>query len=96
MVKALAPTAPPSIKGAQNATTVDTRSKTVALCTKRVHLLTPTTQRNQISQGHKYKQTGTNSMQHANASWGDTPASAHLSRVTPKSQGSLLAPAQTL
>ena len=25
-----------------------------------------------------------------------TPANAHLSRVTPKSQGSLLAPAQTL
>ena len=51
-----------------------------------MHLLTLTTQRNQISQGHKFKaarthkQTGTNSMQYANASWGDTPANAHLSR----------------
>ena len=102
VISALAPTAPPPIKAAQNATTVDTRSKTVALCTRRVHLLTPTSQRDQISQGHKFagarthRQTGTNSMQYANASWGDTPANAHLSRVTPKSQGSLLAPAQTL
>ena len=34
------PTAPPPIKAAQNATTVDTRSKTVAQGTRRVHLLT--------------------------------------------------------
>ena len=98
VISALAHTAPPPIKAAQNATTADTRSKTVALCTRRVHLLTPTSQ---ISQGHKFagarthRQTGT-IMQYANASWGDTPANAHLSRVTPKSQGSLLAPAQTL
>ena len=39
VISALAPTAPPPIKAAQNATTVDTRSKTVALCTRRVHLL---------------------------------------------------------
>ena len=45
VISALAPTAPPPIKAAQNATTVDTRSKTVALCTRRVHLLTPTSQR---------------------------------------------------
>ena len=51
VISALAPTAPPPIKAAQNATTVDTRSKTVALCTRRVHLLTPTSQRDQISQG---------------------------------------------
>ena len=37
VISALAPTAPPPIKAAQNATTVDTRSKTVALCTRRVH-----------------------------------------------------------
>ena len=80
VIYALAPTAPPPIKAAQNATTVDTRSKTVALCTRRVHLLTPSSQRDQISQGHKFagawthRQTGTNSMQYANAScsWGDT------------------------
>ena len=47
-ISVLAHTAPPPIKAAQNATTVDTRSKTVALCTRRVHLLlTPTTQRDQ-------------------------------------------------
>ena len=98
VISALAPTAPPPIKAAQNATTVDTRSKTIALCTRRVHLLTPTTQRDHILQGHKFvgarthRQAGPNSMQYANASWGDTPANAHLSRVTPKSQGSLLLP----
>ena len=54
VISALAPTAPPPIKAAQNATTVDTRSKTVALCTRRVHLLTPSSQRDQISQGHKF------------------------------------------
>ena len=51
----------------------------------------------QVSRGAKtHKQTGTKSTQHAIASWGDIPANAHLPRDTPKSQGSLLAPAQTL
>ena len=34
VISALALTAPPPIKAAQNSTTVDTRSKTVALCTR--------------------------------------------------------------
>ena len=34
VISAFAPTAPLSIKVAQNATTVDTRNKTVSLCTK--------------------------------------------------------------
>ena len=59
-----APTAPPPIKAAQNATTVDTRGQTVALCTRRVHLLTPTSQRDQISQGHKFAGARTQTDRH--------------------------------
>ena len=66
----------------------------------RVHL-TPTTQRDQISQGYKFagartcRQTGINSMQYENASWGDPSKCTPLKGYTPKSQGSLLAPAHT-
>ena len=33
-----------------------------------------------VGWGQDTQQTGANSMQYANASWGDTPANAHLSR----------------
>ena len=87
VISALAPTAPLAIKAAQNATTVATRIKTVALCSRR--LLTPNTKRDQIAgaidcwgqdtQRDRPQPAPTpRSMQMPHGSWawvkGDTPA----------------------